>query len=771
MAPIGETELDIRSLSRGLWRRAWLPVLLAILAAVATYLGLGYVEPLYTADTSILIEERESPLTRPRDAVEPRADFDEPAIQSQVEVIRSREIAEAVIDRLDLTRRPEFDPATRPSLVTSLLVMLKLKEHPADASIRQRVMDSYFNHLSVFPLARSRVIGVAFQAPAPELAAEVANSVADTFVELQQQALRESAVAATAWLEQEIDRLRSRVAEAEEAIAEFRRSNELFSGGQSGNLSQQQLSDLNAELARARAARAESESRAALIASLLAEGGSLEASEEVLSSQLIQRLRERQIALRAQIADLSTTLLPGHPRIRAMQGQLTNLEGQILQEAQRVLASLNTAARVAAAREESLLDSLNAAMAEVSRSNVQEIELRALEREATAQRDLLESFLGRYREAVARTDADYLPADARIISRAVAPRDPSYPKRIMMALVAAIAVFLITAAILLLREFTSGRAFRVISYGMTSPAAGPVDAPDMDFVSVVEVQSHTERRSRPRLPRVHEPARKFAPPPAPVPAFGSLAERELDEGVYAADDRGRGEARDTSPEPGAEPEFYAATRADEANEPNAGLPPVRSIERDPTGTARLAEIVASDAVRVALFAGVEGGEGAGGLAYATAHRAVREGKLRCVVVDLGARPSASLGARGEPGLGDLLAGEFSFGEVIRRDDSSRVHVIPMGTVAMKPPLQRLQLVIGALTHTYDKVIVVADSLADWPDEHLRPDLAAIVCGPQTAEVLRAEAYEAALQRGARSAIIVQSSDDGHSDELEASEAA
>jgi uncharacterized protein involved in exopolysaccharide biosynthesis len=770
MAPIGETELDIRSLSRGLWRRAWLPVLLAILAAVATYVGLGRVEPLYTADTSILIEERESPLTRPRDSAEPRADFDEPAIQSQVEVIRSREIAEAVIDRLDLTRRPEFDPATHPSLVTSLLVMLKLKEHPADASIRQRVMDSYFERLSVFPLARSRVIGVAFQAPTPELAAEVANSVADTFVELQQQAQRESAIAATAWLEQEIDRLRGRVAEAEEAIAEFRTSNELFSGGQSGSLSQQQLSDLNAELARARAARAESESRAALIASLLADGGSLEASEEVLSSQLIQRLRERQIALRAQIADLSTTLLAGHPRIRAMQGQLANLEGQILQEAQRVLASLNTAARVAAAREESLLESLNAAMAEVSRSNVQEIELRALEREAAAQRDLLESFLGRYREAVARTDADYLPADARIISRAVAPQDPSYPKRIMMAVVAAIAVFLLTAAILLLREFTSGRAFRVVSYGMTSSAAGPRDAPDADFVSVVEVETHTERRSRPRLPPAREPARKFAPPPAPVAALGPIAERELEEGVHAAEDSRLGEAEDTSPEPETETEFQA-TRVVEAKEADTSLPPVRSVERDPTGTAQLAEIVASDAVRVALFAGVEGGEGAGGVAYATARQAVREGKLRCVIVDVGAHPSASLGAQGEPGLGDLLAGEFSFGEVIRRDDSSRVHVIPMGTVEMKPPLQRLQLVIGALTHTYDKVLVVADSLSDWPDEHVRPDLAAIVCGPQTTEVLRTEAYEAALQRGARSAIIVRSSGDGHSDELEASEAA
>ena len=93
----------------------------------------------------------------------------------------------------------------------------------------------------------------------------------------------------------------------------------------------------------------------------------------------------------------------------------------------------------------------------------------------------------------------------------------------------------------------------------------------------------------------------------------------------------------------------------------------------------------------------------------------------------------------------------------------------MGRAEKIPAFQRLQLVVGALTHTYDKVLVVADSLADWPEQHMRPDLAAIVCGPQTTDLLRTELYEAALARGARSAVIVRFSGDG--DGIEASEAA
>ena len=88
-----------------------------------------------------------------------------------------------------------------------------------------------------------------------------------------------------------------------------------------------------------------------------------------------------------------------------------------------------------------------------------------------------------------------------------------------------------------------------------------------------------------------------------------------------------------------------------------------------------------------------------------------------------------------------------------------MHLIPYGPTGEDPPMQRMQLVIGALTHSYDKVILVADKLDDWPDDHLRPDVAAIVCGPETTEVLRTEVYDQALQRGAKSAVIVRYSSD------------
>src|SRR5688572_15170616 len=180
MARVAETELDGGALGRALWRRAWLLVLVPLVAAAATYAALDSVQPLYRADTKILIEERESPLTRPRDDMGgASADFDESAIQSQVEVLRSRQIAELVIDRLDLVRRPEFDPKTGPSPVDRLRVLIGREPRRVEGSPAQRIMEKYFDRLSVYPLEKSRVIGVEVEAPDPALAAEIANAVAE----------------------------------------------------------------------------------------------------------------------------------------------------------------------------------------------------------------------------------------------------------------------------------------------------------------------------------------------------------------------------------------------------------------------------------------------------------------------------------------------------------------------------------------------------------------------------------------------------------------
>ena len=419
----------------------------------------------YKAETRILIETRESVFTRPASSGEAeRPLLDEEGITSQVEVIRSTDLLKQVAKKLNLSRLPEFDEAADMSLFSRLLVIAGLKNDPNEIPPEERVLKVFREKLTVYRVEKSRVIVIEMSSEDPKLAAEIPNALADAYIAVQGAAKQQSNSDATDWLEPEIANLSKRVKEAESRVANFRAQSDLLIGQNNSVLATQQLSELSTELSRVRANRGAAEANAQSVRAVLQSGASLDALPDVLSSTLIQRLRERQVQLKADIADLSTTLLDNHPRLRGLRSQLAGLDAQIRTEAENVLKGLGAEASTAQMREKQLVADLNALKAESARAGEEEVELRALEREANAQRELLESYLTRYREASSRRDGNYLPADARIFSRAIAPSEPYFPKVLPIAGAAFVASLLVMAIVTLLQELFSGRAMR--------PAAG-----------------------------------------------------------------------------------------------------------------------------------------------------------------------------------------------------------------------------------------------------------------------------------------------------------
>jgi Mrp family chromosome partitioning ATPase/capsule polysaccharide export protein KpsE/RkpR len=322
------------------------------------------------------------------------------------------------------------------------------------------VLAAFRDKLTVFRIERSRVIAISFSTRSPKLAADIPNAIADTYLAFSRDAKSQSDSAATEWLEPEIEALTARVKEAEARVAAFRSQSDLPIGQNNSALATQQLSELSTELSRTRANRAAAEANAESVRIAISSGASLAAFPDVVSSELMQRLRERQLQLRADIADLSTTPVDNHPRIRAMRSQLADLNRQVGAEAENILRSLANTAKAAKLREEQLVAGLNRLKAESSRVGEKEVEWRALEREAAAQRDLLESYLARYREATSRRDGNYLPVDARVFSSAVVPLEPYFPKIVPLVASAFAASLLVMALATLLGELFSGRALR-----------------------------------------------------------------------------------------------------------------------------------------------------------------------------------------------------------------------------------------------------------------------------------------------------------------------
>jgi exopolysaccharide transport family protein len=460
-----DIDVDLGRLFGSLARR-WKRILFVALVATGVALAFAWLAtPHYRGETRILIETRESVFTRPQGGSEDdRPLLDEEGVTSQVEVIGSTDFLKQVALKLNLSSLPEFDEAADMSLLSRMLVVVGLKNDPNEIPPEERVLKAFREKLTIYRVEKSRVIVIEMSSEDPKLAAEIPNALADAYIAGQGAAKLQSNSEATDWLEPEIANLSRRVKEAEGRVASFRAQSDLLIGQNNSVLATQQLSELSTELSRVRANRGAAEANASSVRAMLESGASLDALPEVLSSPLIQRLRERQVQLKADIADLSTTLLENHPRLRALRSQLADLDRQIRTEAQNVLKALSSEASAAQLREKQLLADLNTLKAESARAGEEEVELRALEREANAQRSLLESYLARYREASSRRDGNYLPADARIFSRATVPSEPYYPKPLPIAGAAFVGSLLVMAIITLLQELFSGRAMR--------PAAG-----------------------------------------------------------------------------------------------------------------------------------------------------------------------------------------------------------------------------------------------------------------------------------------------------------
>ena len=504
VAPAMTGDLELRVLGQALARRKrWIivPTLLAFALSIA---AVNLVTPRYKSEARILVDGRENVFLRPNgERSDERNALDPEAVTSQVQLLLSRDLARQVIKKNKLAELPEFDPVLRGiSPVRSLLALFGIGRDPFSMTPEERVLDAYFDRLTAYAVDKSRVIVIEFQSRDPELAARVANSIADGYLEFQQNARQEQAKAAGQWLSGEIESLRKKVADAESRVEDFRSKSSLFIGTNNTSLSNQQMGELNTQLNNARALKSDAEAKARLIRQMLESGRPIEASE-VLNSELMRRLSEQRVTLRAQLAEQSSTLLDGHPRIKELKAQLADLDRQIRDEAAKVSRSLENDARIAGGRVEGLSANLEQLKKQASSSNGQDVQLRALEREAKAQRDLLESYLAKYREATTRENIDAAPSDGRIISRAIVSNTPAYPKKLPIVLIATLASLMLSAGAIVTGELLRMTAPRAVA-AFASPPVAPVRAEAVVMPAVAAPVADPEPAPVPDAERAEE---------------------------------------------------------------------------------------------------------------------------------------------------------------------------------------------------------------------------------------------------------------------------
>src|ERR1700709_1858667 len=480
-------DLDLRALGQALLRKRNLIIGPTLLAAVVSIAAVNLVTPRYKSEARILIDGRENVFLRPNgERNEERNALDAEAVTSQVQMLQSRDLAREIIKKNKLAERPEFDPVLQGlSPLKAFLALFGIGRDPFSLTPEERVLDAYFERFTAYAVDKSRVIVIEFQSIDPDLAARVANSIAESYLVLQQGARQEQAKSASQWLSGEIENLRKKVSEAESRVEEFRSKSSLFVGTNNTTLSNQQMGELNTQLNNARALKSDAESKARLIREMLQSGKPIEASE-ILNSELARRLWEQRVTRRAQLAEQSSTLLDGHPRIKELKAQLADIDRQIREEAGKLSRSFENDSRIAAGRADSLSANRETSKKQATSTNGQDVQLRAMEREAKSQRDLLESYLAKYREAAARENIDAAPADGRIISRALVSNTPAFPKKLPIVLIATLATLMLSAGCIATAELLRMTAPRVAPAFASAPVrtaepviASPPTAPAM----------------------------------------------------------------------------------------------------------------------------------------------------------------------------------------------------------------------------------------------------------------------------------------------------
>jgi tyrosine-protein kinase Etk/Wzc len=441
------------------------------LVAIFSYQYLSAVVPRYTAQATILIDTGGPDPGGTSGDSRVDALVDQGVIAGQVQIIRSRDLARSVASALDLSGRPEFDPALRQTtFLESFLGAFGLHRNPGDRSIEERVLESYEDRLSVYAVNGSGVIAVDFTSTDPELAALAANAVADRYVALQRQARDAATAVAGDAIAAEIVSLRTKLDEAEGRIEAFRSENDLPSDGSAVTVPPvaPETAQLFSELDRVRAQKAEAEASAARIGAAL-DAGSTANLTDTLSAPLLTRLVAEQANLRARISEEAATLLPQHPRMKELAAQLADLDRQIDDEGRKLLKAANGEALRATTREREILDSLSPPQIAAIETGDAESELQRLNGEAAELRASLEARLSRYRAALSERKAGFLPVAARVLSRAVAPINPSTPRpALATAALAGLALVLATIFVFL-REWVRQRSFRRSVFGETLP--------------------------------------------------------------------------------------------------------------------------------------------------------------------------------------------------------------------------------------------------------------------------------------------------------------
>lgn len=452
-APVDD-RLDLRTIYFALRRQQHV-----IFACAAGFLALAIAftamqTPIFTASSRVVLNTSEDRVVSKTggdgSAGPPSSDI----VDTEVEVIRSPELALGVARALKLDQRPTFNPLLNHSesrlrgLARKLGLAGSTKpDQTTPAATQQSIVAKLVGNQSVQRIGTTYAFNIAVTTTDPYDAQAIANEYAVQYTQLDLNRKRENGAAASAFLASRLEQLRQQAVADTGRVQQYRIANDLLSTS-GASLTEQEISSYNQGVAAARAEAAADQARLSTARAQLRAGSTGDDVGEALGSSVVSELRAKHSEVSGRLAALQTRYGPLFPAVQKARGELDDVDMQITAEIKRIVSNLVAKVQVSAGRLASIQGSLGAARSHLASNNRAVVGLDDLERRAGASQQLYDSYLAQYKQTMASQGTER--PQARVISYAELPLAPASPRpllNIVLALVIGTGVGIVIALV------------------------------------------------------------------------------------------------------------------------------------------------------------------------------------------------------------------------------------------------------------------------------------------------------------------------------------
>jgi polysaccharide biosynthesis transport protein len=452
----------------GIVRRQIFVVLTFAVLGVA--LGTIYVlksPPKYTATVTLLADTRKIELVQQPTVSDEASIQSVGAMETQVELLLSDEVALRVIKELNLSEDPRFVGSHRQSFLGWLLHSVAPGYFDESQALseddRQSLALAQFDkNLTVARVGVSYAIEIDFESRYPDLAAEIANAVADVYIQLQRSTEYDAARRASDWLEERIPGVRAKSEDAQKAVVDYKHEHNIVETAGGRLIDDQRLAEMNTKLTAAHdetlnaKARFDQVSAARGLEVPRSSANGSNANSASLGDSL-DKLRSEYFDVVSKEAESSVKLGPNNPGIISLHNQKAQLRSEITDEIQRLKDASKSDYAAAQLRESDVKKEYDATLTQYQQANQAQVKLRELEASAQAYQDLYNTFLGRYNAALQQIASPI--AEASVITPASPLIQRDYKKTYKTAALFPALGFALGLGTAFLREMIAGRVF------------------------------------------------------------------------------------------------------------------------------------------------------------------------------------------------------------------------------------------------------------------------------------------------------------------------